>query len=217
MGPLAAKMAQGLPGVTRDDLVSVGYEALTIAATRYDPDSGVPFLGFAYYRMRGAMIDAARKANPQARQHARALRVYEATQSILEEASAREGAEAAHDQRSLRQRVEAAARLVEQTAAAVLLAKTDPVEPDTVGRKADTEATVDRRRLQARVQAALEGCSEQDRALVQALYHRGLSATDYARELGKNKSTISRAHRRLLGQLATALAEPGPPPDPPDS
>lgn len=47
--------------VDLDELVSAGREGLWEAARRYDPDSSVPFKGFAGYRVRGAMIDHLRR------------------------------------------------------------------------------------------------------------------------------------------------------------
>ena len=46
-----------------DDLIGAGQLGLIQAAQRYQPDHGIPFRGFAYYRIRGAMLDLARKTD----------------------------------------------------------------------------------------------------------------------------------------------------------
>ena len=46
--------------VHRDDLVSAGMYALTLAAQSFDPSRGVPFASFAALRIRGALTDELR-------------------------------------------------------------------------------------------------------------------------------------------------------------
>lgn len=68
--------------VTRDELASAGYLALTQAAASYDPASGVPFPRYAAIRVRGAMIDelrgmdwVSRGIRRKIREHARTVEV----------------------------------------------------------------------------------------------------------------------------------------------
>jgi RNA polymerase sigma factor for flagellar operon FliA len=44
-----------------DDLVAFAYEGLLDARKRFDPARGVQFKSFAYYRVRGAVIDGVRR------------------------------------------------------------------------------------------------------------------------------------------------------------
>lgn len=59
--PLVRKLAnrahRPLPHVEVEDLVSAGTIGLIEAADRYDPRLGVPFVSFAYRRIKGAIID----------------------------------------------------------------------------------------------------------------------------------------------------------------
>lgn len=55
---VCAEVGDVLPN---DELVSFGHEGLLEAARRYDPDRGVPFLRFAHYRVRGAVLDGMRR------------------------------------------------------------------------------------------------------------------------------------------------------------
>jgi RNA polymerase sigma factor (sigma-70 family) len=50
--------------IALEDLESDGIEGLLQAATRYRNDSEATFKTFAYYRIRGAMLDAQRAAGP---------------------------------------------------------------------------------------------------------------------------------------------------------
>lgn len=49
------------------DLCGYGYLGLIEAATRYRPESRVPFVSFAYHRVRGAIVDGLRRQGWQTR------------------------------------------------------------------------------------------------------------------------------------------------------
>lgn len=62
--------------VTRDELASAGYFALTRAAMGYDPETGVPFAKFAAIRIKGALIDELRSMDWVSRGTRRKIREY---------------------------------------------------------------------------------------------------------------------------------------------
>jgi RNA polymerase sigma factor (sigma-70 family) len=64
---IARKLSRRLPRLDLEDLVSAGTIGLIEALDRFDPDRGVPFGSFAYPRIRGAMIDDARRSGAVAR------------------------------------------------------------------------------------------------------------------------------------------------------
>lgn len=196
-----------------EDFESAGYEALVKAALRYDPATGVPFQAFAYLRIRGAMIDAVRSANPTVRRYKRAMRAMAATQALYEEQA--KTASPGADPRTLKERVEAAAELIRQTTSAVLLSKMAPTDPEVV---TDTEsAAADEALMNAEMRAHLEqamtACSADESALIDALYFRDINMHAYAAELGVAVSTVSRRHARVLRKLGERMsAATGPPP-----
>ena len=58
---LTHKIARGLPSnVDFDELVGFANLGLTEAAMKFQPDLGVAFTTFAYYRIRGAVFDGLR-------------------------------------------------------------------------------------------------------------------------------------------------------------
>lgn len=201
-----------LSHLSEDELMSAGYEGLVHAASRYNPESGVPFAAFANYRIRGAMLDAARQALPSVRQRSRALRALEATQALLHEAQSRDVVDASGEPESLRKRVEAVSAWVARTTTAVLVSRLAPQDPDSVGDgdgNGNGEAVLLDQETQCRLQAALDRCSPTDRALVDALYFEGLSMREFADRIGKSTSTVSRHHARVLGSLARRLQRDG--------
>jgi len=190
-----------------EELTSAGTEGLVAAALRYDPATGVPFPAFAYYRVRGAMIDAARRANPGSRQRRRAILALQASQAILEHAERKMPDASEGDRRSLRERVAAAADIVAQTTTAVMLARIAPEEPDQVADTSsdDAETAVQDAEIREALAEAVASCSDEERSLIDALYFRGLSMHEYAAEIGKSVSTVSRHHAKLVASLGEQL------------
>lgn len=206
VAPLARMIAAGVSHANIDDLHSAGNEGLVEAALRFDPDAGVPFAAFAHYRVRGAMIDAARRAAPHVRRRSRALRALQASQALLEEANRNQPSREVSDPRNLQQRVAAAAELVAQTTAAVMLSRLGPVDPESVpDAQRDPEEQVALGLALSRLRALVEACDDEAKRMIEALYVEGLSMHEYAAQLGISVSTISRHHARLVGRLATQM------------
>jgi RNA polymerase sigma factor FliA len=61
VGHIVRQIAMRLPDhVGKDDLISAGMTALVSSAKSYDPTRGIPFTGFATFRIRGAVLDELR-------------------------------------------------------------------------------------------------------------------------------------------------------------
>lgn len=210
---LARALAPQIPQVAQDDLVSAGYEGLVQAALRYDPASGVPFTAFAHYRVRGAMLDAARRAVPALRRRSRALKALEATQALLEHSAKASAPTERGDARSLEERIAAAAELVARTTTAVLVSKLAPADPDLLqGGTPDAETVLLQTEAHTRLRDALESFPPSDRDLVDALYVQGLTMHEYAKQIGKSTSTVSRHHTRIIDRLGKRLSHRADPP-----
>lgn len=196
--PGIARSLRRIVGIAPDECESAGYEALARAALRYDPASGVPFAAFAFYRVRGAMIDAARNAFPDHKRARRILNTLEVTQE-LSEIRLRPG----DDPRRIGERFGDAAELVrEVTAAAVLSRLFASDDDDAFGPE-----------VRLTLRALVERCDPDERALIDAVYVRGLTLTEVAADLATSVSTISRRHQRLLRRLADLLAAEARPPE----
>ena len=204
---IARAITHSMPQVSVEDLISAGNEGLVQAALRYDPASGVPFGAFAHYRIRGAMIDYARRAVPAVRRRTRALRSIAASQAVLNHAQREQAALDAHSTRTLQERVGAAANIVAQATAAIMLTKLSRIDPDAVAgeRFKDAEQEVLGTEMRALLHEAIDGCAADDRKLIEALYFDDETMQDVARRMGKSVSTVSRRHARLMGRLGSRL------------
>jgi RNA polymerase sigma factor for flagellar operon FliA len=206
VGALVRALAPMMPHVSEDELQSAGYEGLIEAAMRYDPSIGVPFASYAHFRVRGAMIDAARRAEPALRRRTRALAALQATQALLQHQDRAMPGGDVVDPRSLRERVAAAAELVAQATAAVLLSRLGSTDPDELAAPdTDVEDRILRDEERAALARLLAESDTDERRMIEALYFEGRSMQDYARSLGVAKSTVSRQHARLLERLSLAM------------
>lgn len=185
------------------DLIAFGFQGLLEAHARFDASRGVQFNTFAFYRVRGAVLDGVRTmAFLPRRAHAK-LKAAEAADQIgegLAEAQAQRppGAEesAAADAAVVD------ATLGKLSAAYVLSA----LGHDQESAPPNAEEALVEAGEQARVRAALASLPERERKLVEGFYFEGRQFDVVAAELGISKSWASRLHTKALELLRAALA-----------
>ncbi|OQB18904.1 MAG: RNA polymerase sigma-D factor [Deltaproteobacteria bacterium ADurb.Bin207] len=64
------------------ELASFGHEGLLMAARRYEPDRGIPFRRYAYYRVRGAILDGMRSCSALPRRAHEKVRALQAANVV---------------------------------------------------------------------------------------------------------------------------------------
>ena len=187
-----------------EDLVAFGFEGLLEARGRFDAARGVPFKSFAYYRVRGAIIDGIRRMAYLPRRAYARLKAAEAVD--LEGEQQIELAASTNDARkdadtSLR----ALDGILGRVAAAYCTAATATGEMTESEASVTPEQTLLKSELNARVTKALDSLPEKERALVRGHYLEGRRFDEIARELGVSKSWASRMHTGALKLLREAL------------
>jgi RNA polymerase sigma factor for flagellar operon FliA len=187
------KMVLGLAGRLRrelslsgdvEDLIAFGFSGLLEAEQRYDPSRGVRFQTFAYYRVRGAMLDGVRKmANLPRRAHQRlkaeAERAPTAAPTLLDKAFTRMSAS---------------------------LTSASPVQSSFA--EESPESALLRNESIERLLGALSRLSARERALIRGRYFEGRPLEELAADLGVSKSWASRIHTQALSALRAALDAP---------
>ena len=158
----------------------------------------MPFSSFAYYRVRGAILDGVRQMAYLPRKvHAHRR----AAETLDREAEAAAGARATTGAAG---DAEAAARAIDdiltKTCAAYVISV---VGQDAEPERADEQliAAQDRER----VRAALEVLDDRARALVEGYYFEDRTLDEMGREMGISKSWASRICSRALGRMREAL------------
>lgn len=208
---VARQILRTLGGAAQlDELLSFGREGLWDAARRFDDSRGVPFRGYANFRVRGAIIDGVRASSRLSRRtHERlnglqaAARISEGAQEDLAAPRA-PGSGAAEAEQALGDHLAAMATAM----AAGLLAPTaysDSGERTLVDTSDDPEQALGQAQLLQVIRSAIAELPHEEAELVRRHYLEGARFDHVADELGLSKSWASRLHTRALTRLAKKL------------
>jgi RNA polymerase sigma factor for flagellar operon FliA len=204
-----------------DDLVGYGSKGLIEAAERFDPSHGVTFTTFAYYRIRGAMLDGVRTMGWYSRADYARYRAEERANEYLQNQADRAGAQATAPREGAPASPSPAQASATQLAGiAEILAGIATVHITSLEAAATVadeslpapDATLDAGRLGARVRAALHKLPDKERRLLELYYFSDRNLEEAGRALGLSKSWACRLHARAVELLRTELADALPDP-----
>ena len=180
-----------------DELINMGTIGLIEAARRYDPQRGFQFSTFAYYRIKGAILDGVRRQWFQIGLSAD-LKAEEAANAYMQEKSV---------PLQLGTPQPSTAELVERMSSTLAgLATCYRLTSEKIDSLPDQSSTagyddVERRSDLEWVGRNIEQLPPDLRELIRAVYSEGLSLDDYARLKNKSKSWASRLHSRAIDRL----------------
>lgn len=194
----------------RSELLAFGQQGLIEAAHRFDPEVGGDFRRFAYFRVRGAMLDGLRKMNNWSRrgyERVALLRTLNDTSAGFDEVDPA-GCSATEAAQRLRSHMASmvtamtmgvfAEHVVQNGGTAVALDK-----------KASAEDEVADQQMQQIVRAAMGSLPPPEDEVVRRYYVEGERMDDIAADLGYSKSWVSRVHTRALKRLGPRLRSLG--------
>lgn len=193
-----------LRSVDLADLIAFGFQGLMEAKGRYDASRGVQFNTFAYYRVRGAVIDGVRKMAYLPR-HIHALRKSaEAADWALEEAGEeRAAAIAAGETPTAEKTVAQIDDLLGKLTASFVIAAVGQDEASQSTEPAD-EVLIAREGTD-RVKKALAALPERERIVVTGMYFEERSLDDIGAQLGISRSWACRIHTKGLRMMRAAI------------
>jgi RNA polymerase sigma factor for flagellar operon FliA len=182
------------------DLLAWGHQGLLEAKQRFDASRGVRFSTFAYYRVRGAVLDGVRTQGFIKRRAYAKLKAYEAADSLAEdsaEAAAASGAPALAER----------AREIEDmlgkiSAAYVLSALGQSEERD----QHTPESLIADAQDRVAVHDGLAALPDKERLLLEAVYFSGATIEEAGAKLGLSKSWASRIHAKALSRMRRKLS-----------
>jgi RNA polymerase sigma factor FliA len=183
-----------------DDLRAWGHQGVLEAKARFDPGRGVRFSTFAYYRVRGAVLDGVRKQGWLRRRAYAKLKALEAADALTEPVGE---VEAQHASLSADARAAQIGDILGKISASYLLAAVGQGEdsaPET------PEALVDAAELRDVVQRDLDKLPAREQVLVRAVYFEGATIEEAGLRLGLSKSWASRMHAKALERLRKSLS-----------
>ncbi|MCB9506786.1 MAG: sigma-70 family RNA polymerase sigma factor [Myxococcales bacterium] len=177
-----------------DELVQLGNVGLLEALQRYDPDSGVSPVTFAYHRIRGAMIDGVRAASGTSQAHVRAYTRQKAAEEFME--SYAHSASNASDAEYLAGAVRGVAFATDMAELTEVDASsaTDGATPYTS--RPDRLAQLGQ--VRAMIEAVLDDLPADEARLLRGHYLDGRSLKSMGDDVGLSRSWISRIHTRGL-------------------
>lgn len=189
-----------------EDLVAWGYHGLLEAKSRYDKERGVQFNTFAYYRVRGAMIDGVRKMAYLPRRLHQMRKVAEAADLVGESVAESQAGATPQQKADAEANLAAIDDTLGKITAAYVIEAMGQSEDD---RPTSPEEAVAEKQHQTKREAQLHvllaKLPEREAAVVRGFYFEGRVLDDIAAELGVSKSWASRIHTRALGLLRDQL------------
>jgi RNA polymerase sigma factor for flagellar operon FliA len=198
-----------------DDLCAYGSKGLIEAADRYDPRHGAAFTTFAYYRVRGAMLDGLRTMGWYSRADYSRYRAEERANEYLRNEADRAGAArmvagaaAGTALPSDSARVETALGNVAEILSGIATVHITSLEaasavPDD--RFEAQDAALDLGRMGERVRAAIRALPPRERQLMELYYFEDKNLEEAGAVMNLSKSWACRLHARAIDLLKSAL------------
>lgn len=208
---IAAKLKRNL-GRTMDydDLVAYGSKGLIEAAARFDSTQGASFTTFAYYRIRGAMLDGLRTMGWYSRADYARYRAEERAHEYLQNQSDREGApkdaggkpEESDPAKTLESIAETLGGIATVHITCLEAASTLADE-----RVAPADAILESTQMGLRARAALQVLPEKEKRLMELYYFADKTLEEAGAELGLSKSWACRLHARAINLMRASIGE----------
>jgi RNA polymerase sigma factor FliA len=196
--------------VTFEEVTSLANAGLAEAAARFDPDRGVAFTTFAWYRCYGAVMDGLRRAANLPRREWAKLVALRGAAAYLEQRGERElGARATGapppDSReallAIRSALEAIKTIYMTSLEALVDREAEPPAPAAH----ELVEHIDTARMGRRIRIAIRALPERERELLKKHYFEGKDLDEAGSELGISKSWASRLHARAVERLRAAV------------
>lgn len=185
-----------------DDLIGYGQVGLAQAARDFDHERGMQFSTFAYYRIRGAILDGANQMN-WLRRKTRAGDAFDrGSGDLLELESGDSAGRHATDDATWVDGISGKLTVV------FLLSQAGEEERDDLQAVDKEAAPLEKlldEELKQTLRDVLKTLPDDARQLVQATYFEGCTLKEAGERLGISKAWASRLHARALDQLARAL------------
>lgn len=191
-----------------EDLVAYGTLGLVEAAERFNPQRGVSFVTFAHYRIKGAIFDGLRQMGLPPRVASKQISRFEQTATdILQTAADDETGEMSH---RVEDEIRSVETLIDNLIPAYLLSldsEEAKAVPDHSAISAQEE--IEGAELTALIRKIIQEMPDQEREMLEAIYYKQTSMTEFAAAKGITKSWVSRQHSRAVHRIRDRLREIG--------
>ncbi|MCC5890724.1 MAG: FliA/WhiG family RNA polymerase sigma factor [Alkalibacterium sp.] len=218
--PLVHKVVHGLKINNRDydhdDLVNIGVIGLMKAIEKYNDSLNVPFINYAYMRIKGAIIDEIRKTSRVSRNKIKAVNAYydainELQQSLLRTPTETEiMAEMAIEMSELKKIYETVHQLADVSLDDILF-EDSTGETSLQGVMTDdavstADQLIKKEQLQF-MEKAVKKLSEREQQILQLIYFEELSMKEVGYIYDISTPRVSQIHGKALLRLREALGK----------
>lgn len=187
--------------VDTQDLIGYGMTGLLEAAKRFNPDLGVSFSTFSYYRIRGAIYDGLRKMGSLNRTEYKRLLLEKRTNDFLQTDKTKirydDKAISYTDELScISKKIKCVASIYLTSLSAVdyFDVKDDSIE--------ETDEKLSRLQLYEKIQKAIFSLPKIDQEIIKFYYFEELSLEEVGQKMGLSKSWTSRKHAKAIEKLS---------------
>jgi RNA polymerase sigma factor for flagellar operon FliA len=170
----------------------------------FEEGRGAKFSTYAYYRIKGEIVDGLRRMGHIRRSSRAEVDVLSAATSVGE-SRAEDGLSARPD---FSEAMSALDRSIQCTAIAWLIVQTQQVVEEERRDVNQPQKTFEKEETAARLRQVVEDLPTMDRRIIQGLYFKRETLQILSDELGYSRSWVCRVHINVLGRIA-ALMEAG--------
>ena len=199
---IAFRMARRLPpNIEVDDLISAGTEGLLKAIAAYDSNVNPRFEPYADARIRGAILDELRAADPMTRHGRRRMAEVESAIRTLRQTLSTEPTEEQIAE-ALEMPLPQYQKLMENLARAPALGRLGEVDPDDVPGKVTTpEGLLEKQQLKASLIASIGKLPQRTQLVLALYYQEECTQAEIGRILSITESRVC----QLLGEATVRL------------
>lgn len=202
---LVLELYHSLPQfLERNELISAGLAGLVEAAHRFDAKRGVHFKTFAYYRVRGAVMDFVRKSASLDAHHRAKMSGLAAVDDIVESQLAERPSNVTDAPADYAVDL---ARVLDAAASAFTVSECAAALHSESAETDDPSELASRREEASALRTAIEALPEKERFMLQAVYFEGRTIEQAGKTMGLSKSWASRLHARALQLTRDALPD----------
>jgi RNA polymerase sigma factor FliA len=190
------------PGTDFGDLVSWGIEGLIKAKNNFKENKGTQFKTYAYYRIRGEMLDKIRsewhQRNPMAYENYRKRLREKITQVAEEKLRESEGKGMSPENQ--------VSKLVETAGVAYMLSvETSEIVSKAEGTRNPEIEIIDEN--QAELWDEVKNLKDDEQQIVEMFYVEGIKQVEIAKRMNYSRSKICRIHMQILTKLKSRLSK----------
>jgi len=194
----------------RDELLAFGRQGLVEAATRFDPTLGEDFRRFAYFRVKGAMLDGVRKMGTWSRrgyervQMMRAANAARSDSTGEDETSAATLASAEATQRLQKHMAQITTAMTVGLFAEGVKGEGGEVV-DAIDASESVEESLSKAQMSQLVREVLTNLPPPEDEVIRRFYVEGEKMDAIAEDFKKSRSWVSRIHSRALKRMGARL------------